>query len=456
MKTFFTLFGATGDLAQTKLYPALYDLFLAHELPNDFQFLGVARSERSDEDFRAMVKQSLTGKPFDRMEEFLELVSYRAFDYDDSMCLASAMNDMSADLDDVFVIYLAIPPQGFSKVTHCIDALKNQYDRCNVRVVIEKPFGEDLQTARDLNELLQKSFHESEIYRIDHYLGKETVQNILALRFGNSIFEPLLNNRYVESIEISVLEEKGIGSRAAYFDQTGIVKDILQNHILQVMALLMMEPPAKMEAEYIRDEKQKVLTSLAPINCQDVSVGQYIAADGVVGYLDEEGVDPNSQTETYVDMTAYVNNLRWEGVPVQIRTGKRMPEKKAEIRVKFKPSFKYFMNQDEQCNPQQNELVIEIQPNEEVYNLVNAKFPGRGMCIQPVKQQFTYQDSFGVKTQEAYTRLLRDAMLGDQKLFIRSDEIEAAWEYVTPLIDQKVDGKRDLILYPAGTDPKQN
>jgi glucose-6-phosphate 1-dehydrogenase len=296
------------------------------------------------------------------------------------------------------------------------------------------------------------SFDEAEVYRIDHYLGKDTVQNILALRFGNSIFEPVLNNRYVESIEIKVFEELGVEGRAGYFDSTGIIKDILQNHILQVMALVMMEPPARMEAEFIRDEKYKVLRSLRPIDCSEVELGQYQANPdkNLLGYLQEPGVQENSSTETYVEMTAFVDNQRWEDVPVYIRTGKRMAEKKAEIRIIFKPSFKYFMHVENECNPQKNELVIQIQPQEQVSVQVNAKFPGKGMCIQPVLLNFSYQEGFEIRTKDAYTRLLKDAIDGDQTLFIRSDEIEAAWEYVSPIIEQQRCGAKPLVQYIAG------
>jgi glucose-6-phosphate 1-dehydrogenase len=342
-------------------------------------------------------------------------------------------------------------------VINSIKTVKNAFTG-NHRVLIEKPFGHDLQSAQELNQYLDTHFCEEEIYRIDHYLGKETVQNILALRFGNSMFEPLLNNRYVESISIDVLEDIGIEGRAAYFVQTGLIKDLLQNHILQLMTMIMMEPPARMEAEFIRDEKYKVLRSLRDMDCEEVTLGQYTenTEQNLPGYHKEENIDAHSQTETFIEMDAYVDNLRWEGVPIHIRSGKRMPEKKAEIRIKFRPTFRYFVHPDAECNPHKNELVIEIQPTEQVYYTVNAKFPGRGMCIQPVNLQFTYANSFPAPTKDAYTRLFRDVVEGDQSLFIRSDEIEAAWRYVTPLIGKQRCGAKTPLPYPAGTFPQND
>ena len=346
---------------------------------------------------------------------------------------------------------MAIPPQAFDAVIEALAFIKKEYPDIKYKLVFEKPFGFDLNSAKTLNHKLAQHFTENEIYRVDHYLGKETVQNILALRFGNSMFEPLLNNHYVESIAIDVWEERGIDKRADYFDKTGIIKDILQNHILQTLALITMEAPVSMQAEDIRDEKHKLIKSLREINSEEVILGQYIASEDKFGYLQELGVESSSKTETYIELIAYIDNLRWEGVPVYISTGKRLSENKAEIRISFKPRFKYFSHIDENCNPQKNELVISIQPNEEVYYTVNAKFPGKGMCIQPVKLNFTYAESFGQKSQGAYTRLIQDILDSDQSLFIRCDEIEEAWNYVSPLIDDNNLQNRKLIKYKAGS-----
>ena len=455
MPTYFILFGATGDLAQRKLYPALFDNFINQQLPDDLRILGVARSSRSQEEFRQLIENSLGHCEQKHLETFLNICTYVQVDYDNPHCMIQTIKSQGIPHSAQLVWYLAIPPQSFYQVITSIATVKDTLPELTHRLIIEKPFGQDLTSAQELNTYLSGIFQESEIYRIDHYLGKETVQNILALRFGNSMFEPLLNNRYVESIHIEVKEELGVEGRAAYFDNTGIIKDILQNHILQLMSLIMMEPPARMEAEFIRDEKYKVLRSLREIDCNQVIFGQYQENPDtdVLGYRQEQGVDPESQTETYVNLTTYVDNLRWEGVPVHITTGKRLEEKQAEIRIVFRPSFRYFMHPDEECNPEKNQLVIQIQPNEEVYSQVNAKFPGRGMCIQPVKLHFTYQ-SFNTPTKDAYTRLLRDGIEGDQTLFIRSDEIEAAWRYVTPLIDRHKRNESNLVFYPAGTAPQ--
>lgn len=445
---YFIITGSTGDLATTKLYPALAEIFNYNYYTPDIKFIGAGRKEYNQEDYRKLVQDSLfnfTGKL-----DFIQKLEYAQIDFGQIDTINKFFNQYNIQSGDEVIWYMAIPPQAFNDVVDTLAEVKNIHQNINYKLVFEKPFGSDLKSAKALNYKLAEHFREEEIYRVDHYLGKETIQNILALRFGNSMFEPLLNNHYVESIKIDVWEERGIDKRADYFDKTGIIKDILQNHILQTLALIAMEAPVSMEAEYIRDEKHKLIKSLRSINPQNVILGQYVSAGESKGYLEEEGVDPNSKTETYVKLTTYIDNPRWEDVPIHISTGKRLSENKAEIRISFKPRFKYFTHIDEGCNPQKNELVISIQPNEEVYYTVNAKFPGKGMCIQPVKFHFTYEESFGQKSQSAYARLIQDIIDSDQSLFIRADEIEAAWSYVDILINKDNISNRNLINYPGG------
>jgi glucose-6-phosphate 1-dehydrogenase len=445
---YFIITGATGDLATTKLYPALAEVFEYNTHLPDIKFIGAGRKEYSQEGYRDLVKKTLSTS--ERNLDFINNLEYIQLDFDKTSTIIEFIEKYNVNSGDELILYMAIPPQAFDKVIEALAFIKQEYSEIKYKLVFEKPFGFDLSSAKTLNHKLAEHFTEEEIYRVDHYLGKETVQNILALRFGNSMFEPLLNNHYVESIAIDVWEERGIDKRADYFDKTGIIKDILQNHILQTLALITMEAPVSMQSEDIRDEKHKLIKSLKEIKPEEVLLGQYISSEDKLGYLQESGVELNSKTETYIQLTAYIDNLRWEGVPIYISTGKRLSENKAEIRIAFKPRFKYFSHIDENCNPQKNELVIGIQPNEEVYYTVNAKFPGKGMCIQPVKLNFTYAESFGQKSQGAYTRLIQDILDSDQSLFIRADEIEAAWSYIDNLLHIKEASNLRLIEYEAG------
>lgn len=446
---YFIITGATGDLATTKLYPALAETFAYNLYLPEVKFLGAGRKEYSQQEYRDLIRNSLS--KLTQKLDFVDNLDYIQLDFENVETISKFFGQYTIKAGDEVIFYMAIPPQAFDIVINTLSQIKEQYPDIKYKLVFEKPFGSDLSSAQALNHKLAENFNEDEIYRVDHYLGKETVQNILALRFGNSMFEPLLNNHYVESIAIEVWEERGIDKRADYFDKTGIIKDILQNHILQTLALLTMEAPVSMQAEDIRDEKHKLIKSLHPIQPTEVILGQYTASEDKKGYLEESGVDPNSKTETYIEITTYIDNLRWEGVPIYISTGKRLSENKAEIRVSLKPRFKYFSHIDENCNPQKNELVISIQPNEAVYYTVNAKFPGKGMCIQPVKLNFTYEESFGQKSQGAYTRLIQDILSSDQSLFIRADEIEAAWVYIDHLVYIKNTGDLSFIKYKSGS-----
>lgn len=449
---YFIITGATGDLATTKLYPALSELFEYNSYLTDIKFIGSGRKEFSQEEYKDLVKSSLDKS--NQNLEFIDNLDYIRLDFKYIDTIIEFIKSYKIKSGDELILYMAIPPQAFDEVIDALALIKKYYPEIKYKLVFEKPFGFDLNSAKALNYKLEENFTEEEIYRVDHYLGKETVQNILALRFGNSIFEPLLNNNYVESISINIWEERGIDKRADYFDKTGIIKDVLQNHILQTLALLTMEAPVSMQAEDIRDEKYKLIKSLRDINPELVILGQYIASEDKLGYLQELGVEANSKTETYIELTTYIDNLKWEGVPIYISTGKRLSENRAEIRISFKPRFKYFSHIDENCNPQKNELVIGIQPNEEVYYTVNSKFPGKGMCIQPVKLNFSYIESFGRKSQGAYTRLIHDILVSDHSLFIRADEIEASWNYINSLIQNDSLKNRKLIMYKAGLSTK--
>jgi glucose-6-phosphate 1-dehydrogenase len=453
METRFILFGASGDLSKIKIIPALHDLYQEfHWKSSGYRSILIGRKESDDAACREYVKEVLHDKDpqLEVTDDFLDLFEYQKINSQNPEEIFTLENHITDP--SVLVFYLAIPPQAFREVLGMIREFKEKHPEHEYRVIVEKPFGTDLESAQDLNRCMREFLREREIYRIDHYLGKETVQNILALRFGNTMFEPLLNNHYVEKIELDLFEEQGIRDRADYFDDAGIIKDVFQNHILQVLALLMMEPPYEIQGDAIRDQKYTFLKSLGLLDLRRVKLGQYLADEekGIKGYLEEEGVKERSTTETFASVDLEVKNMRWDGVPVFIKVGKRMPNKKMEIRIFFKPTYQFFMHPSAECQPAQNVLVIGIQPDEEVYYSVNAKFPGKGMCIQPVKLHFTYQESFNVPTKDAYTRLLKDVFDADQTLFIRSDEIEAAWRYVTPLLEAKKAGQIEVRPYKPG------
>lgn len=453
METRFILFGASGDLSKIKIIPALHDLYQEfHWKSSGYRSILIGRKDSDNAACRDYVKEVLHEKDpeLEVGSDFLELFEYQKINSKNPEEIFTLENHISDP--SILVFYLAIPPQAFREVLGMIRDFKEKHPEHEYRVIVEKPFGTDLESAQDLNRCMREFLHEKEIYRIDHYLGKETVQNILALRFGNTMFEPLMSNHYVEKIELDLFEEQGIKGRADYFDEAGIIKDVFQNHILQVLALLMMEPPYEIKGDAIRDQKNTFLKSLAQLDLSRVKLGQYTGdpEQGKKAYSEEEGVKGGSNTETFASVDLEVKNMRWDGVPVFIKVGKRMPKKYMEIRIFFKSTYQFFMHPSEECQPSQNMLVIGIQPDEEVYFTVNAKFPGKGMCIHPVKLHFTYQESFQVPTKDAYTRLLKDVFDADQTLFIRSDEIEAAWRYVTPLLEAKKAGQIEVRPYKPG------
>jgi glucose-6-phosphate 1-dehydrogenase len=451
----FVIFGGGGDLSHRKLLPALYNLQVDGLLPPRVAIVGCGRGEMSDDAFRAFAK--------DGIERF----SRRAIDehaweiFADSLFYVSAaigddrgLAPLGARLDIVEherglpgnrVYYMAIPPTLFGPTVKELERARfvnRGTERPFARVIVEKPIGRDLDSARAINDAIAEVFSESQIYRIDHYLGKETVQNILVLRFANSIFEPLFNSRHVDHVQITVAEEEGVGTRAGYYDQAGALRDMVQNHLLQLLSLVAMEPPRSLDADVIRDQKLEVLRSLRPIAGDSVATSavraQYVEGfdlgEPVKGYLAEQGVAADSRTETFVALKVFVDNWRWAGVPFFIRTGKRLPKRASEISVHLKRVPPILFNADPSAPLDANVLSIRIQPDEGFALAISSKIPGPRGSVYPVQMDFHYGSTFGGSTPEAYERLLLDVMTGEATLFMRRDAVEAAWQWVMPIL----------------------
>ena len=468
--TALVIFGATGDLARRKLLPALYNL--AHEgaLPERFGLVGNARSEMADADFREMAIESV--REFSRrppnekvLAKLFSDVRYVPGSFDDDEVYAALhreLDDLDAEaglsLNRCF--YLSTAPTFFPVI---VDALgrSDLADRedAEVRVIIEKPFGRSLEEARQLNARVLSVFDEDQVFRIDHYLGKETVQNVLALRFANNMFEPLWNRNYIDHVQITASEDIGIGSRAGYYDSAGALRDLVQNHMLQLLSLLCMEPPVAFEADPVRDEKVKVLRAISaptPDVVPEITVrGQYsagiVAGEEVPGYLDEEGVPEHSSTETYAALRLEVHNWRWAGVPMYLRTGKRLARKVTEIAVTLKPVPHVAFQSEMSTGVRPNVLVLTVQPNEGVSLSIGAKIPGTRMAIRTVNMEFLYGTAFLSQSPEAYERLIIDAMRGEATLFTRNDEVEAQWRIIDPIIKAWESSRGPLPTYPAGS-----
>jgi glucose-6-phosphate 1-dehydrogenase len=461
-----TVFGASGDLAARKLYPALAGLARDGMLADRFALVGTARSKMSDDDFRHRLRESAPGES-DRWTDIVARARYVAGDYDDPAAyqrLAETLDDLERERggDGDRLFYLAAVPAVFADVITALGTYGRAAtapDRGWTRVVIEKPFGHDLESAKVLDELCHRYFDESEIYRIDHYLGKETVQNLLALRFANAIFEPIWNRRYVDHVQITVAEQLGVEERAGFYETAGALRDIVQNHMMQVIALTGMEPPASVESKGIRDEKVKVIQAIEVMDAgrvaQDVVRGQYVAGtiDGrdLPGYREEPGVAPDSQTETYVAMKLSIDNWRWAGVPFYIRTGKRLAERVTEVSMQFHavPHLPFAPAAARGLHP--NSLVLRIQPDEGICLLFGAKVPGQGFTVSSVAMNFDYAESFAEQPHDGYERLLLDALIGDPTLFIRTDEAESAWRVCQPVLDAWAEGVDTVARYPAGS-----
>lgn len=470
MNAVFMIFGATGDLARRKLFPAFYSLYREGKLGEQFAVIGLARRPRTNEQFREDVQRSIREfaryKVGDEAEwaRFVEHFEYMSLD-STSLSGFYDLKAMAERLDVKFSIggnrlyYLALAPELFGIVTyHLREGGLLDTSGWN-RLVIEKPFGYDLPSAEKLNTQIREVFAEHEIYRIDHYLGKEMVQNIGVIRFANALFEPLWNNRHIANIQITLSETVGVEDRGGYYDHAGALRDMGQNHMLQMIAMMAMEPPSRLHPEDIRDEKVKVLRSLRPLQSaaevrQHVVRGQY--GSGVINrehksaYREEESVNPDSNTETYFAAKVFVDNFRWAGVPFYIRTGKRLPVKTTEVVVEFKrvPDNVY-LSKNHQLEP--NLLVFRVNPMEGIYMRINAKKPGAEGVIVPVEMDFCQSCQIGLNTPEAYESLLYDAMRGDSTYFTRWDEVALAWEYVDRIAAAWEEGHEDLHIYEAGS-----
>jgi glucose-6-phosphate 1-dehydrogenase len=464
--TTLVIFGATGDLAHRKLLPAIYNL--AHEgaLPEGFNLIGVARSEMSDDEYRAMAReviQEYSRRPPDAqvLEKLLERVRYVPGTFDvesvfEKLKQELATFDEEAGIPFNRIFYLATAPSFFALIVKKLGEHKlHQHPEADVRVVIEKPFGTRLAEALDLNSELLSVLHESQIFRIDHYLGKETVQNMLAFRFANGMFEPIWNRNFIDYVQITAAEDLGIGRRAGYYDSAGALRDLVQNHMLQLLSLLCMEPPVTFDADEVRDEKVKVLHAVEPPPPEAVVRAQYTAgmAEGkeAAAYLEEEGVPPESRTETYVALRLEVDNWRWAGVPIYLRTGKRLARKITEIAVSLKPVPHLAFQAEGSVGVQPNQIILAMQPNEGVSISLGAKIPGTRMRIRPVNMEFLYGTSFLSQSPEAYERLILDTMRGDATLFTRNDEVEAQWRIIDPIIGAWEQDDRPLHTYPSGS-----
>jgi glucose-6-phosphate 1-dehydrogenase len=466
------IFGATGDLTHRKLIPALYNLAADGELPPAVTVVAVARRDKSDDDFRrelqeAVGQYSRQSVRDEIWQSFAKSIFYHRTEFHDekgykTLAERLAKIDQERGTRGNRLFYLAVAPDQFEPILINLKSagLNEAPPGSWARVIVEKPFGTDLDSARELNRIVSNSFSEEQTYRIDHFLGKETAQNILVLRFANAIFEPLWNTRYIDHVQITAAETLGVEGRAGYYDHAGALRDMVQNHLLQLLCLIAMEAPTDLRADSIRDEKVKVVRSLRRMAAEAVATnvvrGQYesgdINAKPVAGYREEQGVDPNSMTETYVALRLRIDNWRWADVPVYLRVGKRLPKSATEISVHFKKAPAVLFNK-EAVTLDQNVLVVRIQPDEGISLRMQAKIPGTSLRIEPVKMDFHYGTSFGKPSPEAYERLLLDAMSGDATLFARRDEVEEAWAFIDP-IEEAWQAKKDqppLSLYPAGT-----
>jgi glucose-6-phosphate 1-dehydrogenase len=439
--------GATGDLARRKLLPALYNLCRADLLPARGRIIGYARTCLTDEEFQdcaAEVVREFSRTPFDK-KAWAAFAKRLTFVCQEPAGFAGLRQRSTAEDR---LIYLATPPSAFPGIVRAL----GEHDLVNgSRLLIEKPFGRDLASAKELDHTLHQVYHESQIFRIDHFLGKETVQNILIFRFGNSVFERIWNRDAVDHIQITVAESIGIGGRGAFYEEVGALRDIIQNHVFQVLSLLTMEPPASFDSKAIRDEKVKLFETMQPLDPSKVVRGQYgpgtIDGEKVAGYCGEEGVSADSKTETFVALELCIDNWRWAGVPVYLRAGKRLPRRATEIKIGFRDvPIRFFEGIGVGSLPP-NHLTIFIQPDESIRFAFLAKVPGPEIAVKPVHMEFSYGDSFMVEPGEAYERLLHDAMDGDPTLFARDDGVLRSWQVVQPVLD----AMPAICTYPAGT-----
>ena len=461
------IFGASGDLTARKLIPALFNLYMAKQLPKNFVVLGASRSDLTDEEFRNRVflespylHDKIAKLKGSKPKDFSDRLFYEDLGgtYDTSYTkLRKRVEELknTYDTSGNIIYYLSTPPTLYETIAQRLtEAGMSTQNNGWKRLIVEKPFGYSLETARKLNQGLQQYFKESQIYRIDHYLGKETVQNLLVTRFSNSIFEPLWNRNYIQHVEITNAESVGVEKRGGYYDKSGALRDMFQNHLLQIVSLVVMEPPIGNQPEEIRNEKVKALKSLRIMRDEETLFdntirAQYVASEvkgsKVKGYRDEDGVDSNSTTETYAAIKFYVDNWRWHGVPFYVRTAKRMPTKVTEIVIHFKtPHHQIF--RDSGMNSKDNKLIVRVQPDEGILIKFGVKVPGQGFKVERANLDFYYSSLSETYVMDAYERLLLDAMQGDATLYARADEVEAAWEFVDPILDYWKNGK-DVRMY---------
>ena len=459
------IFGASGDLTKRKLIPALFHLYIQKLLPDNFAIHGISRTQMTDDEFRIRLKDFLNEKidnP-DYLDEFLNFVSYSSFDYhsqSDYTRLSAKLLDIELEkkTDRRMLFYLSTPPSLYTIIPEKLaNAGLNNADN---KIIIEKPFGTDLASARELNAKILSHFKEDQVYRIDHYLGKETVQNIMVTRFSNHIFEPLWNHNYIHHVEITSSETLGVEKRGGYYDSSGAMRDMIQNHLLQLTGLIAMEPPALADATSIRNETVKVFQSIKPFTAEEIKTnvirGQYLGAkigdENVMGYREEDGVKKDSKTETFVAMKFFIDNWRWNGVPFYIRSGKRLPTRVTEVVIHFKPTPHHLFFKESGMHNDSNQLIIRIQPDEGILIKFGMKVPGGGFKVQTVNMDFHYKDISSEKLPEAYERLLLDCMQNDSTLYARDDAVDFTWKFIDPILKAwKEDASIPLYGYPAGT-----